>query len=193
MEGWIKLYRKMLNWEWYTNTNTKVLFIHLLLLANHEDNYCKGQLVKRGQLITSYNKLSKELQQTIQQTRTALNNLKSTHDITVLSTKNYTLITIEKYDKFQAKEEKITQLATQPTTQNQQRINTQSNTQNNNKQEYKEIKNIYINLLNKYKGQNLKTFFGKMKFYNLIKEDEIFKKLNPEEEYELKNMILGGN
>ncbi len=35
--GYIALHRQMLNWEWYKNTNTKVLFIHLLLKANYKD------------------------------------------------------------------------------------------------------------------------------------------------------------
>ena len=39
-QGFIALYRKMLDWDWYTDTNTKSLFIHLLLKANHKDvNY----------------------------------------------------------------------------------------------------------------------------------------------------------
>lgn len=37
MDGWIKLHRKLINWEWYQDTNVKVVFLHLLLIANHED------------------------------------------------------------------------------------------------------------------------------------------------------------
>lgn len=32
--NFVKLSRKMLNWEWYTDVNTKTLFIHCLLRAN---------------------------------------------------------------------------------------------------------------------------------------------------------------
>lgn len=44
MEGWISLYRKILNWEWYSDANTFRLFIHLLLQANHEEKNGKDKL-----------------------------------------------------------------------------------------------------------------------------------------------------
>lgn len=102
MEGWICLYRKFLNWQWYTDTNTKVLFIHLLLKANYEDKVWKNIVIKRGQLLTSVSKLAEETQQTIQQTRSALSKLKMTNEITTKATNKYTLITIEKYNDFQS-------------------------------------------------------------------------------------------
>src|SRR5699024_1651395 len=55
--GWITLHRKMLNWEWYDDTNTKVLFLHCLLRASYEDNTWHGVKIKRGQFLTSYQKL----------------------------------------------------------------------------------------------------------------------------------------
>lgn len=35
--GFIVLSKKMLKWGWYQDNNTKVLFIHLLLIANWEE------------------------------------------------------------------------------------------------------------------------------------------------------------
>ena len=32
--GYIKLYRSLLDWEWYDDTVTKCLFLHLLLTVN---------------------------------------------------------------------------------------------------------------------------------------------------------------
>ena len=32
-EGYIKLYRRMMKWGWYTDTPTKCVFLHLLFLA----------------------------------------------------------------------------------------------------------------------------------------------------------------
>ena len=41
-EGWIKLYRKITEWEWYTVPSMAHLFIHLLFLANQKDKRWKG-------------------------------------------------------------------------------------------------------------------------------------------------------
>lgn len=109
MEGWICLYKKLINWEWYQDGNTCRLFIHLLLLANYEDKTWQGQLIKRGQLITSSEHLAKDLNLSRQQVRTAINKLKSTSEITTKSTNKYTLITIEKYEDYQAKTDKSNQ------------------------------------------------------------------------------------
>lgn len=105
MEGWIKIHRKMLDWEWYNDNNTKVLFLHLLLTANHKDKKWQGKTILRGQKITSLQHLAKETRLTVQQIRTALNKLKSTNEITIKSTSKYTLITIEKYSDYQCKDE----------------------------------------------------------------------------------------
>jgi hypothetical protein len=37
MSGWIKIHRSILEWEWYEDTNTFRLFMHLILKANHKD------------------------------------------------------------------------------------------------------------------------------------------------------------
>lgn len=77
MNGWIKFYRKFTEWEWYTDSNTKDLFIHLLLMANVEDKQWKNITIKRGQVLTSIRKLADELRHSERQTRTALNNLRN--------------------------------------------------------------------------------------------------------------------
>lgn len=58
--------QKLINWEWYQDGNTCRLFIHLLLLANYEDKYWQGQLIKRGQLVTSLEHLSDDLGLSVQ-------------------------------------------------------------------------------------------------------------------------------
>ena len=80
--GWIKIWRKIKNWEWYQDANTFRLFFHLLISVNYEDKKWQGTLIKRGQILTSIRKLSTELKLTVQQTRTALSNLQTTHEIT---------------------------------------------------------------------------------------------------------------
>lgn len=105
MEGWIKLHRKMINWEWYNDINVKVVFLHLLLTANHEDKKWQGIEIKRGQKITSLSHLAEETKLSVKQIRNVLNKLKSTGEITSKGTNKYTIITIVKYNDYQIKEE----------------------------------------------------------------------------------------
>lgn len=117
MEGWIKLHRKFLNWEFYDDINTKILFLHLLLTANYEDKKWQGIVIKRGQLVTSREHLAKQVGLSIQQVRTSLDKLENNQQITRKTTNKFTLITIEKYGLYQSYDDFITnkQPATQPT------------------------------------------------------------------------------
>ena len=99
--GFIKIYRSMLNWEWFEDTNTTQLFLYLLLKANHKEKDWRTTVIKRGELLTSVNKLKQATQQTVQQTRTSLQKLKLTGAITIHSTSQYSIISICNYDKYQ--------------------------------------------------------------------------------------------
>lgn len=104
MTGYLKLFRQMLEWEWYKDPNTCRLWIHLLLKANYGYARFHGQDVHPGQLVTSIKHLSEETGLTERQVRTALTHLKSTHEVTCKVTNKYTLITIEKWRFFQVDE-----------------------------------------------------------------------------------------
>lgn len=103
--AWIKLHKKMTEWEWYNDSKMVHLFVHLLISANYEDKQWKGVLVKRGQLITGRMKLASTLGFSEMQIRNCLNKLKSTNEITIKSTNEYSIITICKYDSYQDKKE----------------------------------------------------------------------------------------
>jgi hypothetical protein len=105
MSGWIKLHRKFSEWEWYTNNETKSLFIHLLLKANFEDKKWQGVEIHRGQLITSIKTLSVELKLSEKQIRTAIKNLISTGELASKGTNKWTMLTICKYESYQNEEE----------------------------------------------------------------------------------------
>lgn len=101
-QGHIKIDRRILNWEWYTDSNMVHVFLHLLLNANYSDNKYKGVLVKRGQLITGRSKLATSLGLSQMQIRTCLDKLSSTNEIIISTTNRFSIITICKYDSYQS-------------------------------------------------------------------------------------------
>ena len=125
-DGFLKISRKILDWRWYTNSNTMRVFLHLMLRANHTDAEFENYKVKRGQLVTSRKALAYELKMSEQSVRTALNHLKSTHDITITTTKKYSIITIVDYELLQINNQPFDQRKTnERPTANQQLTNNQ--------------------------------------------------------------------
>lgn len=118
---YIKLYRKILNWEWYSDPCTRGLFEHCLLKANWKDGEWKGYKYKRGQFITSLPTLSEELGFSVQNVRTALKRLKSTGEITDWHDNKVRIITVINYDKYQG----VNSPANSLLTDNQQATNRQ--------------------------------------------------------------------
>lgn len=140
--GFIKLDRKILDWEWWDDITTFRLFMTILLMANWEDKKWKGKTIKRGQLWTSLPSLSKKARLSIQQTRTSLDKLKSTGEITDEATSSGRLITVVKYDVYQTKPKKSTDKPTDKATANQQTSNRQTNRRATATKEYKEYKEL---------------------------------------------------
>lgn len=133
--GWIKFHRQILEWEWYEDINCFRLFTHLLLKANHKEKRYKGIVVKAGQIVTSRDLLAQETGLSSQQVRTALTKLKSTNEITSITSSQGTIIEVVNYEKYQLSTNEITE--EQPTSN--QRVTTNKNDKKVNKE------NIYRN------------------------------------------------
>lgn len=99
--GYIKLHRSILSWEWYSDINTRGLFIHLLLSARWEDTRCMGQVIKRGQVCTTVRELSELNGLTSKEVRTALVHLQTTGEIMIQSTPHFSIFTIVNYEAYQ--------------------------------------------------------------------------------------------
>lgn len=99
--GYIKLYRDILKWRHYGDSNTKVLFIHCMLNANYEPKTFRGQLINRGQFISSYSKLSTDLGISVSQIRTCIKHLTDTEELLYENKGKYSLLTVVNYDKYQ--------------------------------------------------------------------------------------------
>ncbi|AEV31041.1 hypothetical protein Oweho_0014 [Owenweeksia hongkongensis DSM 17368] len=102
--GWLKFYRSLLQWEWYSDTNVVRLYLHLLLTANYEDKPWKGITIKAGSTIISWNKLSLQLGLSTQQLRTAMNKLERSKTISRSPTNKYQVITINNWHEMQGSE-----------------------------------------------------------------------------------------
>ncbi len=111
-EGFIKLYRKMLEWGWYDDGPTKDVFIHLLLIASYEDKAYRGIALERGQVVATVAEISKQTGLSRQQIRTAISKLISTSEVTTSKEGKYTVFTVKNYSDYQVANQNSNQQAT---------------------------------------------------------------------------------
>lgn len=159
MEPWIKLYRKFKEWEWYGDVIVTAVFIHLLISANWKPKKWQGLTIDTGELITSIATLSKELNISVRQTRTALDKLQACHAIDKQTTNKYTLIKVLNYSKYQSTEDfgdkHIDNQATNERQTNDKQTTTTKELKNNRNidiynyiyysEDFKEVVNAYEN------------------------------------------------
>lgn len=102
-DGFVQLHRKITKWEWYGDSNTSRTFIHLLVTANYYDAQWRGIEVKKGQRISSYSVLAKELNLSVKEIRTAINHLKRTGEVAHQNCHEYGLFTVVHYFDYQGR------------------------------------------------------------------------------------------
>ena len=134
-DGWLKLYRKITEWEWYNHSQMVHLFLHLVIKASSTDKVWQGIKVCRGQAIVSRPKLCAETGISERTIRTCLQRLVSSGEIQIKTTSKYSIITICKYGDYQPIGQQGDQQGDQPNDQ-------QSDLQNGHIYRSKEEKNI---------------------------------------------------
>ena len=124
----VKVYRKLVNWEWYSDANTTKIFLHCLLKANWKEGSWKGIHYEAGQFITSLSSLSKDNGLSERQVRTALNHLISTGEISSSTTDKTTgkrltrnrIITVNNWVDYQTSDKRTDrQTTSEPTGERQ--------------------------------------------------------------------------
>ena len=100
--NYIKIFRSLLEWEWWHDPNTCRVFIYMLLKANWSDKEWKGEVIKRGSFVSSIGKVAYDCDITIDQTRTAIKHLRNTKEITTVATSKNTVFTVVNYEKYQS-------------------------------------------------------------------------------------------
>jgi hypothetical protein len=143
--NFIKIDRKILNWEWWSDINTFRLFMYMLISAYWKSGNYKGRVIPRGSFPSSVSDLAKNTNLTENEIRTALKHLKSTGEITSKSTNKFTIFSVENYDFYQSLENKINEQKNKRTTNKSQTINKQLT--NSILKEYKEDKNVNNNIM----------------------------------------------
>jgi outer membrane protein assembly factor BamE (lipoprotein component of BamABCDE complex) len=155
--GWIKLHRSLLDWEWYDDVNVTRLFLHCLFKANHADKSYRGTVVKRGTFLTGRDLLAVETGLSVRQVRTSLTKLKSTNELTIKTSRQGTVVEVVNYDKFQDTTSKATNerpTSDQQTTSNKNEKNEKN--EKNKKASYSEDEGLVLS--DEFKNQMIKTY-----------------------------------
>ena len=157
-QGFIKLHRSILKWEWWQDANTTRVFLYLLLNANWEDSRFQGYNVPKGSLVTSYDSIAANLDISQRNARTAISHLKKSKEVSVKRHSHFSIVSIENWEKYQCFDNTSDNHSV-----NQMTINRQSS------DNIKEIKNI-----------RNKEYIIKQKNFNGMDGCYDFEKLNRE-------------
>lgn len=99
--NYIKLHRSLLEWEWFQDDKTLVVFLYLLLRANWKPNRWRGIAIDRGQTLETLPGIARATGLSVRSVRTALKHLKSTGEVTDKVTAYGRLINVVNYAKYQ--------------------------------------------------------------------------------------------
>lgn len=146
--GWIKLHRKIEDSFLFSNSKAMLLWIFLLISANHAEKEFlfngKKMICKRGQILTGRDSISSKIKINRSSVDRLLKVFESEHLIEQHKTNRFRLITVINYDLYQSSEHLIEQQMSNKRATNEQQMSTNNNDKNekNNKNE-KNI-NIYV-------------------------------------------------
>lgn len=134
-DGWIRVYRKMLeNPIVMKDAEHLAVWVWLLLNATHRehDSLFKGEKVTlhSGQLITGRIKVAQELKISESKVERILKTFESEHQIEQQKSNKNRLITVVNWDKYQTREQQNEQLLNNNRTTTEQQLNTYNNNKN---------------------------------------------------------------
>ena len=150
MDGWLKLYRSILDSAVFQDAEVLKVWIWLLCNVAFEqhDTICYGKVIhlKPGQIATGRKKIAQCTDLNENKVYRALTALKSLGNIEIKSTNKYSIITVVNWEKYQDENGKRTaneQQTNSKTTAEEQQDNSKR-TQHKNGKNGKKEKNIYI-------------------------------------------------
>jgi len=99
--GYVRLYRSLLEWEWFQDSPTLHVFLFLLLSACFTSLRHEGVALSPGQLITSRRQIAARTGLTEHRVRIALDHLCATREITIRPERRFSVITITNFARYQ--------------------------------------------------------------------------------------------
>lgn len=139
--GWIKIYRRLLEWQWSSSSNHIALFIHILLRANYKETKWRKETIAPGQLLTGSKQLSDWTGLSRMQIRKSLTDLVTSEEITIKTTNKYSIITILKWETYQSEQPTNNQQVTNKEPASNQQVTTSKKAKN-----IKKEKKVRINI-----------------------------------------------
>ena len=136
IEGWVKISRQMIGWEWYSDSVVKSVMLHFILNANFKPTRYRGYDIGVGSLVCRTEETAHELGISVQQFRTAVDKLTRTGEITKNSTNKFTIINVCKYESYQLEHKSRQQQATNKQQTNNKQNNKQITNKNTNVNDY---------------------------------------------------------
>lgn len=100
-DRWIKIYDRILEWEWWSNALMVKAWVFILVSANSRQKRWQGMIIERGQFVTSQSKMARELDCNRKTVRKILDRLISVGQITASVDNSKTIITVCNYDNYQ--------------------------------------------------------------------------------------------
>ena len=180
MEGWIKLYRKLLdNPIIFKDSETLAIWIYILLNATHTEMSAifKGQKIKlqSGQLITGILSIAKKTKVDKNKVQRTLKSFENDNQIEQQTSNQNRLITIVNWNEYQTNDK-----------QNEKQVINKRETTDKQLITNKNVKNERIYLFNLYKGKiEGKNFGTKLHIINECKNTKEYLNLSIEEQDKL--------
>lgn len=186
-EGYIKLYRKMLNNPIICKDSDYFsVWIYLLLNATHSeyDVMFKNERItlKAGQLITGRKVIAKKFNIDENKVQRILKNLEKQHQIEQQTSTKNRLISIVNWSEYQIERHSNKQQVNNKRTTSEQQLNTNKN-----------VKNIYIILFNKYKRLIQENPRRKILIIGDLKKELDYQTLSIEEQDQLFYDLMNPN
>lgn len=120
--GYMKLFRKISEWEWYDDPITFKVFLHFLITARWQDGSWHGIEIKRGEVLESLPSIAQKNGLTVQNVRTAIQHLLNTNSITIRKSGRCHVYRVSEYEKYQGQHD-YQQESNREVTENQQESN----------------------------------------------------------------------